>query len=139
MLLEMFCLQKVLTVFMVGTNDSISKTAERVFVLRNLACYKHGRPQKFSRRGQRRHFTSPYSGCKWGNANGPTQNALPFLHHRENSSWKHAFRLHLFEILFRWSCIPVCGEVILFVVLCRYCWIGVWLELSTTSLFDVTL
>jgi len=42
----MFCLENVLTVFMVGTNDSISKTAERVFVLRNLACYKHGRAQK---------------------------------------------------------------------------------------------
>jgi len=42
----MFCLKKVLTVSMVRTNDSISKTAERVFVLRNLACYKHGRPQK---------------------------------------------------------------------------------------------
>jgi len=46
MLLEMFCLKKVLTVFMVITNDSISKKAERVFVFRNLACYEHVHPQK---------------------------------------------------------------------------------------------
>ena len=55
--------------------------------------------RNFSMVWQRRHFTYPYSGCKWCNANGPTQNALPFLHHSENSSWKHAFRLYLFEIL----------------------------------------
>ena len=69
--------------------------------------------------------------------------------------WKHALRSHYFEIVFRWSCIRVCEKVVLFVVLCRFCWIGhhpgssllwtadnwVWigLELSTTAFAVLTL
>jgi len=41
--------------------------------------------RKFSRGGKRRHFAYPFSGCERCNANGPSQNALPFLHHKENS------------------------------------------------------
>jgi len=33
--------------------------------------------------GQRRHFAYAFSGCERCNANGPSQNALSFLHHKE--------------------------------------------------------
>jgi len=43
----------------------------------------HGRPHKFFPGGvQRRHFAYPFSNCEWCNANGPSQNALPFLQRR---------------------------------------------------------
>ena len=70
--------------------------------------------RNFSRGGQRRHFAYPFSGCETCNANGPSQNALPFLDHEETSPWKHALRSHIFEIAFRWSCIRVCEKVVLF-------------------------
>jgi len=72
----------------------------------------HGRPQKFFQGGATSIFAYPFSGCERCNANGPTQNALPFLHHKENSPWKHALHSHWFEIVFRWSCIRVYEEVI---------------------------
>jgi len=37
-----------------------------------------------------------FSGCWRWNANGRPQNALLFLHHKENAPWKHALHLHLF-------------------------------------------
>ena len=46
---------------------------------------EHGRPQKFFQGGgQSRHFAYPVSGCERCNANGPSQNALPFLYRKEN-------------------------------------------------------
>jgi len=41
--------------------------------------------RNFSKGGQRRHFANPFSGCERCNATVPSQNALPFLHHKENS------------------------------------------------------
>ena len=62
---------------------------------------KHGRPQKFFQEGeQHRHFACPFSGCKRCNANRPSQNALPLLHHKEISLWKHELSSHYFEIVF---------------------------------------
>jgi len=83
-----------------------------------------------------------------------SQNALPFLHHKENSRWNHALRSRFFEIVFRWSCIRVCEKVALFSSFiafaeCGYhpislllwtadnwAWIG--LELSTTAFAVLT-
>jgi len=58
----------------------------------------------------------------WG-----SQNALPFLHQKENSPWKQALRSYYFEIVFRWSwsCIRVCEMVVLFVILYNFCRTGV--------------
>jgi len=71
----------------------------------------------FSRGGKRRHCAYPFSGCERCNANGPSQNALLFLHHQKNSPRKHALHSHYFEIVFRSCCIRVCEKVVLFVIL----------------------
>ena len=46
--------------------------------------------------GQRRHFAYPFSGYWPPNAYGRSQNALPFLHRRENSPWNDALYSHPF-------------------------------------------
>jgi len=46
---------------------------------------RHGRPQKFFQGGQSRHFAYPFQFVWWCNANRLTQNASPFLHHKENA------------------------------------------------------
>ena len=46
---------------------------------------QHGRPQKFFQRGPTSKFCLPISSCWWYNANGRSQNALPFLRHEENT------------------------------------------------------
>jgi len=115
----------------------------------------HGRQQKFFRGGQRWHFTYPFSRCERCNANGLSQNDLPFLHHKENSPWKHALRSHYFEIAFRWSCIRVCERLYLFSSFTAFAGLGyhpislllwtadnwVWngLEVSTTAFAVLTL
>ena len=45
-------------------------------------------------------FCLSFSSCWRCNANGRSENALLFLHHKENSPWKHALHSHLFLNLF---------------------------------------
>jgi len=46
----------------------------------------HGRLQKFFQGGREHwHFAYPFSGYERCSVNRPSQNALPFLHHKENS------------------------------------------------------
>jgi len=47
--------------------------------------------------GQRRRFVYHFSGCERCNTNGPSQNASPFLHHKENSQGKHPLRSHFLK------------------------------------------
>ena len=75
-------------------------------------------------------FRLSFSGCERCSANGPSQNALLFLHHKENSPLKHVLCLHFFEIVFRWSCIRVCENIVLFVILYSFFWIGVLSNIS---------
>ena len=78
--------------------------------IRSVLCHidhYHGCPQKVFQGGQRLHFAYPFSGCERCNENWPSQNVLPFLHHKENFPWKHALRSHFFEIVFMWSRIRI--------------------------------
>jgi len=75
--------------------------------------------------GQRRHFAYHFSGCERCNANRPSQNALLCLDHKETSPWRQALRSHLFEIVFRWSCIRVCEKVVRFCHPLQFGWIRV--------------
>jgi len=113
--------------------------------------------RNFSRGEQRRHFAYHFSGCERCNANGLSQNALSCLDHKETSPWRQALHSHLFEIVFRWSCIRVCEKVVLFCHPLQFGWIGVayhpiplllwttdnwaWigLEIATTALAVLTL
>jgi len=52
-------------------------------------------------RGTTLTFCLLFSGCWRYSANGRLQNAVPFLHHKENSPWKHALHSHLFWNLFQ--------------------------------------
>jgi len=104
---------------------------------------------------QSRHFAYSFSGCERYNAVGPSQNALSFLHRKENSPWKQALRLHFFEIIFRWSCIRVCEKVVLLSSFTAFAelgyrpislllwnaenWVWIGLELSTTVFAALTL
>jgi len=56
--------------------------------------------RNFSRGGTST-FCLSFSGCWRYNENGRSQNAFLFLHHKENSPWKHVLHLHLFWKLFQ--------------------------------------
>ena len=72
---------------LVSMKTSLELNKTRTSCLRNRLgskrVWQHGGPQKFFQGGgQRGHFAYPFSNCEWCNANGPSQNALPFLHRR---------------------------------------------------------
>jgi len=70
-----------------------SKLVERVKVAMGVR-------RNFSR-GRNVDICLSFSGCWCYNAHGCLQNALLFLHHKENAPWKHALYSHLFWIFFR--------------------------------------
>jgi len=73
------------------------KLAERVKVAMGVR-------RNFSRGGATSTFCLSFSGCWRCHENGRSQNALLFLHHKENLPWKQAlFRIY-FEIFFKWNC-----------------------------------
>jgi len=59
--------------------------------------------RNFSTVGRRRHFAYPFLCCWRCNAKWGSQNALAFLHRKENSPWARGSIRILFEIVFRWS------------------------------------
>jgi len=52
-----------------------------------------------------------FSGCWRCNANGCSQNALLFLHQKENAPWKHTVNLHLLWNLFQVAVYEFCPKV----------------------------
>ena len=101
------------------------KLAERVKVAMSVR-------RNFSR-GTTSTFCLLFSGCWRCNADGRLQNAVLFLHHKENSPWKHALHSHLFEIFFKWSCrlYEFATIGVLSIICYNFCWIGAWMSLSS--------
>ena len=66
-----------------------------------------------------------FLGCWRRNANGPSQNAIPFLRCNANSPRKHAFAFFWNRILVEFYSSLRKGCRLLSVILYSFCWIGV--------------
>jgi len=86
------------------------------------ACWKgensHGRPQKFFQGSGQRHYITRlcFFGCWRCNANGRSQNALLFLHHKKMPRETTRLIRIYFETFFKWSCIRVYHKAVLSVI-----------------------
>jgi len=80
--------------------------------------------RNFSRGGAASTFCLYFSGCWCYNANGCSQNAVLFLHHKQNAPWKHALHSNLFQVgLYT---VRVCHKRVHSVIRYRFCWIGAY-------------
>ena len=82
---------RILYMFLSISNLKMTSHNFKLKIQRWAITYMHGRPQKFFQGEQHRHFAYPFSGCERCSVNGPSQNASPLLHHKENSPSFYSF------------------------------------------------
>jgi len=73
----------------------------------------HERCRNFSRWEPTWTFCLSSLGCWRCSENGPSQNSLQFLHHKENVPRMHVLHSHLFWNLFQAACIRMCHKGVL--------------------------
>jgi len=96
-----------------------SKLAERVKVAMSVR-------RNFSTGSATSTFCLSFSSCWRCNANGSSQNALLFQHHKENAPWKHALHSHLFWKLFQVQLYTNLPQRCTFCHPLQFCWIGAY-------------